>query len=113
MEMKKKDFTVVSLVTNPDNLFDPDKGIYVTGTQYLNWKNSGNFNPGKSVWDPDNICNFFSRVQIGKEKPVLLFLKMAKLLQNKMLGLELKDLRQEILNKKILIYMLEKNMEIM
>ena len=75
-----KDYTVVSLVINPDNLFDPDKGIYVTGTQYINWKNSGNCNPGKSVWDPDNICNFFSRVQIGKEKPVLLFLKMAKLL---------------------------------
>ena len=56
-----KEYTVVSLVTNPDNLFSPDKGIYVTGTQYINWKNSGNYNPGKSVWDPDNICNYFSR----------------------------------------------------
>ena len=56
-----KDYTVVSLVTNPENLFDPDKGIYVTGTQYINWKNSGNFNPGKSPWDPDNVCNYFSR----------------------------------------------------
>jgi hypothetical protein len=54
-----KDHTVVSLVTNPENLFDPDKGIYVTGTQYINWINSGNFNPGKSVWDTDNICNYF------------------------------------------------------
>ena len=33
-----QDFTVVSLVTNPENLFDPDKGIYVTGTQFINWK---------------------------------------------------------------------------
>ena len=56
-----KEFTVVSLVTNPENLFDPDKGIYVTGTQYINWKNSGSYNPGKSPWDPDNICNYFSR----------------------------------------------------
>ena len=56
-----KDYTVVSLVTNPENLFDPDKGIYVTGTQYINWKKSGNYNPGKNVWDPDNICNYFSR----------------------------------------------------
>ena len=56
-----KDYTVVSLITNPDNLFDPDKGIYVTGTQFINWKNSGSYNPGKSVWDPDNICNYFMR----------------------------------------------------
>ena len=55
-----KEFTVISLVTNPDNLFDPDKGIYVTGTQYINWKNSGNFNPAKSPWDVDNVCNYFS-----------------------------------------------------
>ena len=56
-----KDYTVVSLITNPDNLFDPDKGIYVTGTQFINWKNSGSYNPGKNVWDPDNICNYFMR----------------------------------------------------
>ena len=55
-----KEYTVISLVTNPDNLFDPDKGIYVTGTQYINWKNSGNFNPAKSPWDVDNVCNYFS-----------------------------------------------------
>ena len=55
-----KEFTVISLVTNPDNLFDPDKGIYVTGTQYINWKNSGSFNPAKSPWDVDNVCNYFS-----------------------------------------------------
>ena len=54
-----KEYTVVSLVTNPENLFDPDKGIYVTGTQYINWKNSGNYNPGKSPWDTDNVCNYF------------------------------------------------------
>ena len=55
-----KEFTVISLITNPDNLFDPDKGIYVTGTQYINWKNSGSFNPAKSPWDVDNVCNYFS-----------------------------------------------------
>lgn len=59
-----KDMTVVSLVTDPANLFDPDKGIYVTGTQYLNWKNSPSYDPDKSVWDTDNITNYFSH---GKE----------------------------------------------
>ena len=59
-----KDMTVVSLVTDPDNLFDPDKGIYVTGNQYLQWKKSSAYDPRKSAWDTDNKCNFFMH---GKE----------------------------------------------
>ena len=55
-----KNTTVVSLVTDPDNLFDPDKGIYVTGNQYLQWKKSGSYDAKKSVWDTDNVCNYFS-----------------------------------------------------
>lgn len=31
-----QDLTTVSLITNPENLFDPDIGIYVTGTMYQN-----------------------------------------------------------------------------
>ncbi len=58
---KYKDLTVVSLVTNPDNLFDPETGIYVTGNKYLDWKNSSDYDPNKSVWDTDNITNYYSR----------------------------------------------------
>jgi hypothetical protein len=29
-----QDLLVISLVTNPENLFDPEIGIYVTGNQY-------------------------------------------------------------------------------
>ncbi|MBR3026181.1 MAG: chitobiase/beta-hexosaminidase C-terminal domain-containing protein [Oscillospiraceae bacterium] len=58
------DIMVVSLVTDPDNLFSPDTGIYVTGKQYLDWRKSAQFDPKKSVWDTDNISNFFSK---GKE----------------------------------------------
>ena len=36
-----EDFTIVSLITNEDNLFDPEKGIYVTGNKFLEWKNNG------------------------------------------------------------------------
>lgn len=55
---------VVSLVTDPANLFDKDKGIYVCGQQYLDWKKSQSYNPAKSEWDTDNVANFFSK---GKE----------------------------------------------
>lgn len=58
---KYKNYTIVSLVTNPDNLFDPDTGIYVTGNQFLEWKNSGSYNPAKNPWDTNNVCNYFSR----------------------------------------------------
>ncbi|MDE5855298.1 MAG: CotH kinase family protein, partial [Ruminococcus sp.] len=52
-----KDATVVSLITDPDNLFDPDKGIYVVGK---NW----NWGTG-DVWaednDPKTMRNFHGR----------------------------------------------------
>jgi len=46
------DIPVVSLVTDPDNLFGKDNGIYVAGQQYLDWSESD----GAS----DNIANFLS-----------------------------------------------------
>lgn len=56
-----KNGTVISLVTNPDNLFDPETGIYVTGNQFMAWRNSPSYNPSKNAWDTDNICNYFSK----------------------------------------------------
>ncbi|WP_028516602.1 CotH kinase family protein [Ruminococcus flavefaciens] len=49
---------VVSLVTDPANLFDKDKGIYVAGQQYLDWLE----NPENDI--DASIANFFSS---GKE----------------------------------------------
>ncbi|MBE6849941.1 MAG: hypothetical protein E7502_08610 [Ruminococcus sp.] len=56
---------VVSLITDPSNLTDKDRGIYVAGQQYLDWQ-AGlipdcPYDPKKSEWDSDNIANFFSR----------------------------------------------------
>ena len=36
--MRYQDLTVISIVTDPKNLFDPDIGIYVTGTMYIEEK---------------------------------------------------------------------------
>ena len=35
---KYENLTVISLVINPENLIDPNFGIYVTGTMYQEWK---------------------------------------------------------------------------
>ena len=43
--LKFRKYTVVSLVTNPDNLFDPEKGIYVLGNIYMDWKKTTDFDP--------------------------------------------------------------------
>ena len=53
-----KNYTIVSIITNPDNLYDPDKGIYVTGNRYLEWLKEEH-NKGETV--PKNILNYFSR----------------------------------------------------
>jgi len=39
---KYKNKNVISLVTDPDNLFDDEKGIYVKGTAYKQWEIGGN-----------------------------------------------------------------------
>ena len=58
---KYEDTTVISLVTDPENLFSPDFGIYVTGTMYQEWKNSDEYDPQQKLWDKDSKCNFFMK----------------------------------------------------
>ncbi len=54
------DIPIVSLVTDGENLFNKDTGIYVVGQQYIDWVNSSSYDPNKSEWDTDNVTNFFS-----------------------------------------------------
>lgn len=52
------DMKVISLVTNPYNLFDPDEGIYVVGSGYYEWKKSPEYNPAYEDWRQDNPTNY-------------------------------------------------------
>ena len=54
------DVTVVSLVTDPENLFDPETGIYVVGNQFYEWMESDDYKPITNVWDKNLPTNFFS-----------------------------------------------------
>ena len=49
-------FSIISLVTNPDNLFDPDKGIYVLGNLFMEYKKSGKYDPDKRSHKECNYC---------------------------------------------------------
>ena len=85
-----KDLSVVSLVTNPENLFDAEKGIYITGNQFIEWKNSEEYNPRKNVWDINNKCNYFMRgEEWEREGHITIFEKGTILLEQK-LGIRIK-----------------------
>ena len=85
-----QDCTVVSIVTNPENLFDPDIGIYVTGTMYQEWKKSEDYNPKQSPWDINGKCNFFQRgKEWEREAFVTIFEKGEKFVQQNM-GIRIK-----------------------
>ena len=85
-----QDLTVISIVTNPENLFDPDTGIYVTGTMYQEWKKSDEYDPNENLWDKNGKCNYFMRgEQWEREASVTIFDKGEKIVQQN-LGIRIK-----------------------
>ena len=44
-------------MTNPENLFDPDKGIYVLRNLFMEYKKNGEYNPDKP-FDFHKDCNY-------------------------------------------------------
>lgn len=46
-----KNMKVISIVTDKENLFDDEKGIYVLGKTYEDWKNSPEYNPMTNEWE--------------------------------------------------------------
>ena len=85
-----EDLTTISLVTNPENLFDPDYGIYVTGTQYQNWKKSPQYDPGQNPWDKNGICNYYSRGKEWEREASVTFFEKGKVVLEQNIGIRLK-----------------------
>ena len=85
-----QDLLVVSLVTNPENLFDPDTGIYVTGTQYINWKNSPEYDPIINPYHPDNKCNYFMSGKEWEREASITIFEKGKLIVNQNMGIRIK-----------------------
>ena len=88
---KYQDLTVVSLVTDPKNLFDPDIGIYVTGNKYLEeikknegqggnnfWRRpQGNFQMKGKEWERESFVTIFDKGEIDLQQKVGLRIKGA------------------------------------
>ena len=106
LEQYKND-TIVSLVADPEDLFDPDRGIYVTGTAYDAWyeehleealmlprkKASDNLDSqGKalpSIWDDEPTANY-QRNGMAWERPAdLIMLKEGDLSLSQNVGIRI------------------------
>ena len=86
-----EDIFIVSLVTNPENLFDPEIGIYVTGNQYISWITSPGYVPNPDKWSKTiNKCNYYSRGKEWEREASVSFFDKGKLLLHQDIGIRLK-----------------------
>ena len=87
---KYEDTTVISLVTDPENLFSPDFGIYVTGTMYQEWKNSDEYDPKQKLWDKNSKCNFFMKGSEWEREAFLTIFDKGEIILQQNVGIRVK-----------------------
>ena len=81
-------YTVVSLVTNPENLFDPETGIYVLGNRYIDWKKTADFDPYDEYFDI--VGNCYMRGSEWEREASLSIFENGKMTINQNVGIRLK-----------------------
>ena len=86
-----QDFTVVSLVTNPENLFDPDKGIYVVGNEYVEAikKNNNTFD-FKKMWELMRVSNFYKEGPEWEKETNIAIFEKGKISLQQNLGIKIR-----------------------
>ena len=81
-----ENYTTISIVTNPDNLFDPEKGIYVTGKRYEEWLKIDD--PEKQL--SNDILNYFSRGAEWEREASITIFEKGKISVEQNMGLRIK-----------------------
>ena len=87
---KYKDYTVISLVTNPENLFDPEIGIYVTGNMYQNWKHSRLYDPKAKDYEKNFMSNFIMRGSEWEREAFITILDKGDIVLQQNIGIRIK-----------------------
>ena len=87
-----KNITTISIVTNPENLFDPDKGIYVVGYKYLEEmaKITSQAELWQKFWQINGECNYSQRGQEWERESSVSIFKNGNLVADQNMGLRIK-----------------------
>ena len=107
---KYKNLTVISLVTDPDNLFSPDYGIYVTGTMFQEWKNSEDYIPNLIFGDKRIKGNFYMKGSDWEREALFTMFEKGEVVVQQNVGIRIKGNYSRIVPQKS-FNMLKKNME--
>ena len=87
---KYQDLNIVSLVTEPDNLFSPEIGIYVTGNSYQEWKKSEDYNPNVRAWGKETQCNFVKKGKEWEREAIMTFIEKGEITLQQNVGIRVK-----------------------
>lgn len=89
-----QDLTVISLVTDPENLFDPDTGIYVVGTKYHEWRESLGYVSDSGAWDedkdPETMRNYHIRGKAGEREANITIFENGSPIAEQNMGIRIK-----------------------
>ncbi|MDE5768681.1 MAG: CotH kinase family protein [Oscillospiraceae bacterium] len=89
-----QDLTVISLVTDPENLFDPDTGIYVVGTKYHEWRESLGYVSDSGAWDedkdPETMRNYHIRGKAGEREASITIFENGSTIAQQNMGIRIK-----------------------
>lgn len=84
-----QDMKVISLVTNPYNLFDADKGIYAVGSSYYEWRKSADFDPTMEDWRQENPTNYNQSGREWERPATIQVFEQGELVYEQNLGIRL------------------------
>jgi len=85
-----KNNTVISIVTNPDNLFDPLKGIYVVGYEYIEEKKKLTESDTALFWKITEYCNYNKKGKEWEKEANIAIFEKGTLLVHQNLGIRIK-----------------------
>ena len=89
---KYQDFTIVSLVANPEDLFDPENGLYVVGNGYIEAKKKldGNSNPFGNMFQLMYECNFYKEGEEWEKQTNIAIFENGKMSLQQNLGIKIR-----------------------
>ena len=87
---KYNNFTIVSLVVNPEDLFDPDKGIYVVGNEYIKDKNNMDPNDFMQMFKLMYASNFYKEGPEWEKKTNMAIFENGKIALKQNVGIRIR-----------------------